>query len=142
VTRVVIGFGLNLLMPAAASSINAGSGQPVAGLFDSGALPDKDLLARTIGLRLLHATDRLLAEGFEPFRQAWAERDMLISRLITVHDGAGTTEAIALGIDGDGALLVELTGEPGRVRRVLSEEVSVRLHSGGGTSMTLPSVRE
>ena len=64
--------------------------QPAAGLFDPGLLPDRHLLARAVGMSLLAATDRFLAEGFEPFRQEWTARDMLLSRPITIHDGERT----------------------------------------------------
>jgi BirA family biotin operon repressor/biotin-[acetyl-CoA-carboxylase] ligase len=137
VTRLVIGCGLNLLAPE-----DADFGQPVAGLFDAGPVPDRGRLCRTLGDALLDATDRLFAEGFEPFRRAWSDRDLLRSRAITIHDrgaeGAGADASsaglgvpdvagVAIGIDGDGALLVRLGNEGSPVRRLLSEEVSVRL---------------
>ena len=66
VSRLVIGCGLNLLAP------QAQVGQPAAGLFATAAMPDRSELVLAIGMALLDATDRLLAEGFAPFRQAWS----------------------------------------------------------------------
>jgi BirA family biotin operon repressor/biotin-[acetyl-CoA-carboxylase] ligase len=120
-TRLVIGCGLNLLAPPAHEV-----GQPAAGLFAAAARPDRGELVAVIGAALLDATDRLLAEGFEPFRQAWSDRDLLLGRPIVIHDYDGSSAAVARGIDGDGALLVEPEGDPGVIRRIIAEEVSVR----------------
>jgi BirA family transcriptional regulator, biotin operon repressor / biotin---[acetyl-CoA-carboxylase] ligase len=120
VSRLVIGCGLNLLAP------QAQVGQPAAGLFATAAMPDRSELVLAIGMALLGAIDRLLAEGFAPFRQAWSDRDLLLGRPILIHDYEGSSAAVARGIDGDGALLVEPEGKPGVIRRVLAEEVSVR----------------
>ena len=79
-----------------------------------------------IGLALLEATDRLFADGFEPFRRAWSDRDLLLDRPIVIHDDGGTSTAVARGIDADGALLVEPDGGRGVIRRIVAEEVSVR----------------
>lgn len=139
-TRLVIGIGLNLLAPREGDiergiergAIERGGrdqrpdAQPAAGLFDPGLLPDRHLLARAVGMSLLAATDRFLAEGFEPFRQEWTARDMLLSRPVTIHDGERTETAVAIGIDPDGALLVQPTAGGGAVRRLLAEEVSIR----------------
>ena len=46
-----------------------------------------------------------------------------------IHDYQGDAGGVARGIDRDGALLVETDGEPGVLRRILAEEVSVRLLS-------------
>jgi BirA family biotin operon repressor/biotin-[acetyl-CoA-carboxylase] ligase len=138
VTRVVIGFGLNLLAPSPAFQPDSAIAQPVAGLFEPESIPDRAALAEALGHALLVATDRLLDEGFEPFRQAWSARDMLVSRAITVHDETGSRDGVAVGIDGDGALLVRLAGGTGDVRRLLAEEVSVRLQVPSRPSDLLP----
>ena len=120
VTRLVIGCGLILLAPSAPI------GQAAGALFDSGTLPPRDVLSRALGCALLDASDRLLANGFEPFRREWAARDMLLGRAVVIHDDAGDTPAIACGIDEDGALLVTSDQAPNQVRRVVADEVSVR----------------
>lgn len=121
-TRIVIGCGLNLERPPDAEAV----AQPVAGLFEDGRLPDPAALSRAIGEALLVATDRLLADGFEPFMAAWRERDLLAARAIVIHHDGGERHAIACGVDRDGALLVEPRDRPGGRERVLAEEVSVR----------------
>lgn len=120
VTRLVIGCGLNLLAPS--ESV----GQAAGALFDRASLPERETLIQALGEAMLVATDRLLADGFEPFRQAWAARDMLLGRAIMIHDYGGDSPAIARGIDTDGALLVSYDHEPDGLRRLIAEEVSVR----------------
>ena len=121
-TRLVIGCGLNLLRPDPTVDL----GQPVAGLFDGPGVPDRDELAAGIGHALLAASDLLQAQGFDGFRPRWEARDMLRSRGILIHDYNGVREAVARGIDVDGALLIETPARPGEIERVLAEDVSVR----------------
>jgi BirA family biotin operon repressor/biotin-[acetyl-CoA-carboxylase] ligase len=120
----VIGCGLNLLAPP--DSV----GQAAGALFDQAPPPARDLLVRALGESLLAATDRLLADGFEPFRQEWMARDLLLGRAIMIHDYGGASPAIARGIDSDGALLVATEEDPGKLRRLVAEEVSVRPLAG------------
>ena len=120
VTRLVIGCGLNLLVPPEAV------GQAASPLFDRDSLPPRSVLVQALGEALLAATDRLLAEGFEPFREQWTARDMLLGRAIVIHDYDGDRNGIACGIAEDGALLVRFDQEPAQVKRLLAEEVSVR----------------
>lgn len=120
-TRLVIGCGLNLLPPPSGSVA-----QPAAGLFAAGSIPARSALVRALGVGLLEATDRLLASGFEPFRQAWSERDLLLAQPVLIHDYDGAVAGVARGIDADGALLVEMSDGAAGMRRVLAEEVSVR----------------
>lgn len=119
-TRLVIGCGLNLQSPDL-----GGIDQPAAGLFDAGAVPDRQKLAQALGRALLTASDHWLAEGFAPFRERWTALDMLGSKPVMIHYYEGAQPAIARGIDDDGALLVELPGRPA-LARVLAEDVSVR----------------
>jgi BirA family biotin operon repressor/biotin-[acetyl-CoA-carboxylase] ligase len=120
VTRLVIGCGLNLLVPP--ESV----GQAAGALFDRTTLPARDALVQALGEGLLAATDKLLVDGFEPFRQEWIARDVLLGRAIMIHDYGGASPAIARGIDSDGALLVATEENPSRLRRLVAEEVSVR----------------
>lgn len=123
-TRIVIGCGLNLTLPAGAIDRD----QAVAGLFDRSDWSDRERLCVALGRALLDATDQFLAEGFGAFRQRWRLRDMLQGRAIVIHDyevAGAMTAATARGIDDDGALLVEI-GHSGERRRVFAEEVSVR----------------
>lgn len=123
-TRLVVGCGLNLLPPPDAEAVVVA--QPVAGLFEEGGVPDVLQLARRLGEAILAATDRLLADGLAPFLPQWQEHDLLRDRPIVIHHHDGERQAIARGVDVDGALLVEPSDRPGTRERLLAEEVSVR----------------
>lgn len=69
---------------------------------------------------LVAALQRFEAEGFAPFRDAFAQRDVLAGRAVRLSDG---TTGTALGVDGQGALLVHTAAGP---IAVTSSEVSVR----------------
>ena len=101
-------------------------GQPAAGLFDPASLPDRNALVQSIGAALLASTDRLLADGFEPFREQWSARDLLLGQPVVIHHHGSASAAVARGIDADGALLVAYDRSPDRLERILAEEVSVR----------------
>ena len=62
--------------------------------------------------------------GFAPYRADWRAADYLRGRRVTLDDAAGAVSGTAVGIEADGALLIE-TGVGAR-RRVLSGDVSVR----------------
>ncbi|MBA3479394.1 MAG: biotin--[acetyl-CoA-carboxylase] ligase [Lautropia sp.] len=121
VTRLVIGCGLNLLAPAPGRI-----DQPAAGLFETANLPDRVELAAAIGRSLLAAVGRWQVDGLGPFQAQWRARDMLFGQPIVIHHYAGDQEAVARGIDADGALLAEMQDGPDRLVRVLSDEVSIR----------------
>ena len=73
-----------------------------------------------IAPKLVQAVTRFEAEGFGPFRDAFAQRDVLRGRAVVLSDGGA---GVAQGVDESGALLVH-TADGMRV--VTSAEVSVR----------------
>lgn len=123
--RTVVGLGLNLLPDA---RIEAAAGQPVVALFAGiASMPDRSLLLGRVAGAMVRAFERCAAEGFEPFRAAWAARDALAGRPVRVSEGqSGGQEdwsGVACGIDETGRLLV-WTAQG--VRAVLAADVSVR----------------
>lgn len=69
---------------------------------------------------LVQAIARFEAEGFGPFREAFAQRDVLRGRAVVLSDGS---IGVAQGVDESGALLVHTAHG---MRVVTSAEVSVR----------------
>jgi len=63
-------------------------------------------------------------EGFAPFRAPWAALDALRGRRARVLQGDSWVAGLALGVDDEGALLVDVGGQ---VRKYNSGEVSLRL---------------
>ncbi|WP_242109061.1 bifunctional biotin--[acetyl-CoA-carboxylase] ligase/biotin operon repressor BirA [Luteimonas aquatica] len=123
--RAVIGLGLNVRMPEAAT---AGIEQP---WIDLAALaqtsPDRNRVAAALLARLLPALDLFDREGLAPFLPRHAALDALAGREVAVH-GAESRDApvhrgTALGLAADGALRVRL---PEGERSFHAGEVSVR----------------
>ncbi|MGE0313309.1 MAG: biotin--[acetyl-CoA-carboxylase] ligase [Lautropia sp.] len=141
--RIAIGVGLNLA-PGALAGLDAPAGGAVGASVAAGAaavrggclfaspqaVPDRLLLAGALGAALHRAARRFLADGLGPFLDDWRSLDCLAGQPIVVHriDGEGVA-GIAKSIDDDGALLVEAAGAPGRLQRVVSDEVSIRLRN-------------
>lgn len=120
--RAVIGLGLNVRMPPAAT---AGIAQPWSDLaaLVTGMVPSRNAIAVTLLAHLLSAFDAFDRDGFAPFLPRYAACDALAGRAIDVHAGDGVHTGTALGIADDGALRVHLRGGE---RRFHAGEVSVR----------------
>jgi BirA family transcriptional regulator, biotin operon repressor / biotin---[acetyl-CoA-carboxylase] ligase len=115
--RVVIGVGLNVAMREATLD------QPWISLAEVQPVSRNRLAAA-----LLQELDTLLAgyatQGFAPHAAAWSERDLTRDRAVRVLMAQRELEGIARGVDEQGALLVEVLGEPIPVH---SADVSLRL---------------
>lgn len=122
---LVIGIGINLWLDAAA---RGSIGQPAAALAER--VPLESLAARRellIG-RGAAAVARAVADcaqrGFVPYQSRFMQRFDSIGRPVQViEQGARVAEGRALGVDGDGRLLLDASG---RVLAFASGEVSVR----------------
>lgn len=111
----IVGIGLNVQpRPAEGLSTPPAYLQQLRPGMDAGAV----LLA--IVPPLVAALQRFEAEGFAPFRDAFARRDALAGRPVRLSDG---TMGTAQGVDGQGALLVHTAAGP---IAITSSEVSVR----------------
>lgn len=113
---VLIGIGINLvsspdfedyhtthLLEHIAPSLLEGA-EPVF----TGAQPVLAILAQ----RFDHWRNIYLAQGFAPLRQAWLERAQGIGGAVTVRLTNTVVEGIALGMDEDGALEVQVNVGP------------------------------
>ncbi len=69
---------------------------------------------------LVQAVQRFEVQGWAPFQSAYAARDLLTGREVTLSDG---TIGRARGVDGSGALLVHTAAG---LKKISSAEVSVR----------------
>lgn len=117
----VVGIGINVLARSA-----EGLSVPPACVQE--LLPGLDapaVLGRVVP-PLVRALRRFEAEGFEPFRADFAQRDLLLGRTIRLSDGR---EGLGVGIGADGGLLVQLAdpdGGAGEQVSVTSADISVR----------------
>lgn len=112
---VVVGVGLNIALPQA-----QGLNTPPAALQDLLPAIDAPQALGRVAAPLLQTLKRFEAAGFAPFAPAFAARDALAGREVTLSDG---TIGVAGGVDERGALRVRTA--QGWVS-VNSAEVSVR----------------
>ena len=117
----VIGIGLNLRLPAGMpEDLRASSSALCVG--DDATGPN-DICASLL-LELLAALESFAGGGFAALRGEWMAHHAFQD--VTVHlfsDFAEPRAGICRGVDGDGALLLEVDGH---VERVLSGEISLR----------------
>lgn len=129
--RAVIGLGLNVRMPVAAT---ARIDQPwcdlsmLAPTAVDRNMPDRNAIAAALLARLLPALEEFDAAGLAPFLPRYEALDALAMQPVTVHGAAASQHGIALGLGDDGALRVRL--QDGTERSFHSGEVSVRREAG------------
>ncbi len=122
---VVIGIGINVtLSDEARRGLEAG-GVRAAALADACAgRPSRNEVAGAILDELLGMLLRFEQEGFAPFLAPWTLRDALRDRASRVLRGDNCIVGRTRGVDGEGALLLEVDGQMQKFR---SGEVSLRL---------------
>jgi BirA family biotin operon repressor/biotin-[acetyl-CoA-carboxylase] ligase len=127
---LVVGVGINLWLDAAArGSID----QPAAALAELQPLPallaQREALLGRLATALLQAVREVTAQGFVPWQPRFMRRFALLGQTVRiVEHGACVADGRALGVDGDGRLLVD---RGGRVTAFASGEVSVRAGATG-----------
>lgn len=122
-SAVVCGVGINTrLTPDARAAID----QPVTDVATLAALPpSRTTLLAALLVELAATMERFALEGFAAFRDAWLARHAYQGEAVRVLlADARRVDGRAVGIDEDGALLVE---HAGRVERFHSGEVSLRV---------------
>lgn len=124
----IIGTGINVCMPKPpgqdpARIIDRPWTDLDAHLPDSRKPCDRNRLTSQLLDRLMAALLRFEVSGFETFRAAWHELDLLQGRAIRLDHQGVELAGTACGIDQDGGLLLE--GEDGGIRVFHSGEVSV-----------------
>jgi BirA family biotin operon repressor/biotin-[acetyl-CoA-carboxylase] ligase len=124
--HVVAGIGVNVALPP--ESLRRLSDWP-KGAIDlatatGGAPPARIALAAGLIDGIAELFAGYAAAGFAPYRADWRTADFLKGRKVTLSDVAGERSGTALGIEADGALVIETAG--GARHRVISGDVSVR----------------
>jgi BirA family biotin operon repressor/biotin-[acetyl-CoA-carboxylase] ligase len=124
--HVVAGVGINVALSP--ESLPTLSDWP-RGAIDLATAMDREPPTRTaLAASLIDGLAELFAgyaaSGFAPYRADWRAADFLRGRSVTLYDVAGTVNGTALGIEADGALVIETAD--GTRRRVVSGDVTVR----------------
>ena len=126
--HVVIGIGVNVILPPGARQRIEASGVAVAAVEDAcERAPSRNLVAGAILDELLSMLLLYERQGFSAFRDAWSSLDALNGRPAQIIVGDGVMTGVARGVDADGALLLD---SGGRVQRFVSGEASLRLIHG------------
>ncbi|MEJ2399244.1 MAG: biotin--[acetyl-CoA-carboxylase] ligase, partial [Gammaproteobacteria bacterium] len=119
--EVVIGIGLNLVMPA---SVGRQIEQPWIALQDvTPTLPSRNVLAADLVEAMLAALPQFANEGLQPFLDEWRELDSFRDSAVVLQLGDRQIHGIARGVDEQGSLLVE---HDGKLQRYYSGEISLR----------------
>lgn len=124
--HVVAGIGLNVHLPqeSLATLCDWPRGAVDLATAAGGAPPSRTALAAALLAELAELFAGYAAAGFSPYRADWSAADYLRGRRVVLDDAAGAVSGTALGIEADGALVIETA--PGTRRRVISGDVSVR----------------
>ncbi len=123
--HVVAGLGLNVaLPPALLPSLSDWPRGAVDLATALGKPPPRAALAGALVNELAGVLEDYPTQGFAAYRTEWRSADFLRGRAVSLDEPAGRVFGTALGIDSDGALLVET--EAGARRRVVAGDVSVR----------------
>jgi BirA family biotin operon repressor/biotin-[acetyl-CoA-carboxylase] ligase len=111
---VILGVGINV----AQASVPEEMGQHATSIAGEGGRADREALLAAFLDGVSAWRRRLEHEGFEPVRGRWTALAGMLGRRITVDGVVGT----ALGLDGDGALLMDTdTG----TTRILAGDVAI-----------------
>jgi BirA family biotin operon repressor/biotin-[acetyl-CoA-carboxylase] ligase len=124
--HVVAGIGINVALPP--RLLPTLSDWP-RGAVDLATAMQRDPPARlALAAALIDSLTELFAdyaaEGFAAYRSDWRAADFLKGRQVRLDEAAGPISGTALGIEADGALVIETA--PGARRRVIAGDVSVR----------------
>jgi BirA family transcriptional regulator, biotin operon repressor / biotin---[acetyl-CoA-carboxylase] ligase len=124
--HVVIGIGINVHMPAHVRLMLAE--QQAALISDVHEImrertPTRNLIIAKLVEEIVAMLKTFATQGFAPFVEAWQRLDTLANAHVKVISGTQTTFGTALGVEGDGTLLVDVGGS---LQRFVSGEVSLR----------------
>ncbi|HKG26175.1 MAG TPA: biotin--[acetyl-CoA-carboxylase] ligase [Thermomicrobiales bacterium] len=114
--RVILGIGINLStgpedLPQAATSISGACGVTV---------PRAHLLESLI-TRLQFRYDRFLGDEGRPDLNVWLNRTVYLDEVVAIEDDGNAVVGRMCGVDGDGALLLDVDG---MLRRIVAGDLS------------------
>jgi len=111
---MVIGIGLNLAQRTFPSEL---ADRATSVVIETGRAPDRDAMLETLLEEFDAWRARLETQGFDPVRERWLAWSETIGCRVTVD----TVSGVAVGLDADGALLVD----DGRgVQRIVAGEIA------------------
>lgn len=118
-----IGVNVNVPLPVLRAALGPAGANATSLAAVLGREVDRNALAASYLTHLDAWARRHKADGPEPILAAWRERDILTGRRVAVRGEGKGFEGRAVGVDGDGHLLVE---DPrGQRHVVLTEEIRI-----------------
>ena len=119
---VVVGIGINVTgdranLPSGASSISA----------STGAVPELAELLAVLVARLDAGYTTFLGSSGDPDLSGWTSRAALLGDLVEIQEGPATHRGVFIGVDRDGALLLQI--RDGTVRRIIAGDLARGPHS-------------
>lgn len=124
--HVVAGIGLNVALPK--ELLPSLSDWPRGAVDVASALGAEPPPRAAIAAGLVNELAALFVDypthGFAPYRSEWRAADYLRGRVVEIEQPGARVSGTAVGIDADGALLVEIASA--ETRRVVAGDVSVR----------------
>jgi BirA family biotin operon repressor/biotin-[acetyl-CoA-carboxylase] ligase len=112
---VVVGIGLNLNMRK--ETMDSSIAELATSLFiESGREFSREAVAQYLYSKVESWYKKYLEDGFSPVQEAWNRLSGIKGRKVRAASGKGYEEGIALGVDGEGALLLE--NETGMVLKI------------------------
>lgn len=121
-TQLLTGIGINLLHDEEVTGLSIGATSLEA--YGVRCSPqDRDGLAARLVARILDEHQRFEESGWSFFAQRWRALDWLHGKEVLIHRENSTEQALARGVNEQGALLVERAGE---ISPVYSGNVSIR----------------
>lgn len=124
----IIGVGINVDMPGRSGSTIDQDWTDLRGALGEDLSGIRNRVAGLVIDELLAMVAVLAGGGWPELRHAWTGFDPYIGREVEVHTPGGIERGVYLGVDDDGALLLE-TG--GVARTYHAGEVSLRATGGG-----------
>ncbi len=117
---VVLGIGINVNIP---SSLFPPELAPISTSIREivGKWVSREHFLRSLLTELDHWYQVLLREGFHPVREEWSKMSALHGQCIRVRDGESTLVGRALGLENDGALILETLD--GTVHRIMAGDI-------------------
>lgn len=121
--RAVIGIGLNVRMPTPAAQAIDQPWTDVAAQ-PGGTTLSRNTLAAALLNALFDALDVFGTRGFAAFEKDWRDLDQVAGREVILQQHERRISGTALGVDQNGALLLQSGGE---TQRFMSGDISLRV---------------
>ncbi|MCW2269404.1 Bifunctional ligase/repressor BirA [compost metagenome] len=106
VCHVVLGVGINVNMRAASEIDQAWTSMS----RETGLNIDRNLLVARLNQNLQSDLERHRQDGFTVFKQEWEQAHLWQRQAVSLIAGVNRVDGIVLGIDGQGALRLEVNG--------------------------------